>query len=934
MAIKTIPIGDFSKGMTPAVVDKKSRGWKTLENVEHNDLIGAVTPRDGLTDCPLFSGGTTFGEDIASRTIVPSATDEAWMYTGVNTKPRLSQIGDWVTFVPELYWSIEPQQVHYVQGFDISGVYAVGTWAASNPNAKMKLTLYRANITQELYTMANGQQDTRWVYDLGAPLASDDVAIGALTSSDTTLQFRFASQVTLAPGSTYLLKVELTDLSVALSSACDIGFSSMNFTNNYQYFNFLVLQGSIKYSYVTIKNLTFSNGYVQGAIFGPNTRGGFIEDTMHVAATPSALIAVTNGPTNGPSVLASTDTQTTKNILPAAYDGSKYVPTYKLPNERYGMSMLRDGNSHIIAFLSNLMQSAGDGHILFWDDRTERGVSLANSSCVQGDIVYVGANSASNANGNQYSTVGTLLAGVFQYGVRYVYAAGASELVAGPRVRCGSKHNIITGTSEDPKTDGVAIKVQVKTVPDASNIPLGIEIYRRAVLNDYDQEDSRLDANAWKQIAYAKYTPAAAGQLAAIAGVYCTGDFPQTFTITDHTARVRADDIITINAGTTASVTVDAGQAWAYVSTQDGSAGIQVGDYFTPPGVPVSPQPCFVFNYNERTIALGDKDNKSTVYFSFDSLLDFYADNAFTLDLPPVDYFLTAGFTLGGNAYVASPHKIWRIIEVSDSLPYYKIEPVAGMDGVGIISPKTLIVVGGLAYFLSPEGFVAFNGTDKAIISGDIDNILKQIPSDYIDAAGVKVNPNEADCFYPPYLAEAVYDETRKNIYLAIPANSTDHNTRCLKYSLSTRLWSEVAIDDFRGFIQVNNNGVSIRTVNMFMGMNYKGKMDMVTSVPSDIPSTLESYDIALPQKGRVKLMTIYGTGTVNVTIYINRSSTAAVTKTAVTLKEDGTDIPINRDCFEFRYKIDAVTSDDFMLTAPPDFTIETQGQKIRGDVE
>jgi hypothetical protein len=57
------------------------------------------------------------------------------------------------------------------------------------------------------------------------------------------------------------------------------------------------------------------------------------------------------------------------------------------------------------------------------------------------------------------------------------------------------------------------------------------------------------------------------------------------------------------------------------------------------------------------------------------------------------------------------------------------------------------------------------------------------------------------------------------------------------------------------------------------------------------------------------------------------------VTKLNVTLSLDGTQIPLNILGFEFRYKIEGISS-DFMLTTSPKVDIVGSGIKARRDVE
>lgn len=349
------------------------------------------------------------------------------------------------------------------------------------------------------------------------------------------------------------------------------------------------------------------------------------------------------------------------------------------------------------------------------------------------------------------------------------------------------------------------------------------------------------------------------------------------------------------------------------------------------------PTPSWLFDYNGRIFAVGDYAYKNTIFFTKDWETDFLTDNSTTLPVPIGDRILTCGTEHGASAYVFSESSTTRITETSTELPYYKVEAVEGMTGIGCVSPKTLIKIFGRLFFLSKQGFVMFDGSSYQVISNDIDDIIKDnISFKYVDANGNEVTDVETQpCFYIPYHADAIYANKERCIYLAIPTDESvyDPTYRVFKYNIRLSKWSEVTLPQFRSFVREQGIAEKARYLGKDGYMRVIGNGTNTDSyspvvVNASINSIIESHDIDLGTESIVKYLTLVGEGRVNIEIFTRKEvTTPDVTLNDFDLSAEDNDIPLNLPCRFVRIKLTVVQSTTFKLTQEPILTCYTNGK-------
>jgi len=872
MARQIVPLGNIGKGITPNISDKSSDGWKQLDNVERDDQLGAITCRDGLRSSALYTGGDAPGSSLITTTISPSSSDVSIYHQRL----AYSYYSDWVTTTPVLGYNYVADKHYYVNSIVLGAFSATADWSARNPNSKITVTL-RKVVTEPQRTYVSGTSGP-WYYTylwtLTDTLGTATLPIGSLGTAEENLVFNLGENIEIEVGQQYYLQIAFTDLTVGMSAAFSVYWRGP-YLDYYKFSTSWLIGGkefSHPYSSMGISTTFIGNAPVTGAI----------DNLVYAEKYKDTLIAVTNVADKG-ILNVSEDKLTLKDITPTDCN---------TPDEQYGVSVLYKDGVYLMSFLSALMQSSYDtNNILYYQpgnakalliEQVKENINITTTASAQPPLWY-------------------------QYGVQYKFSAVTSTIQDLPRFSTLSNNGVgrdstwtnDAGINEPPPFNAPTPKltIPIKNLLSSPAVPTEILIYRKAIKN-YNfppfNTKTMLDGQSYQMI----YR-------------YVVPDYGN-ITLTP-------DNLV-----------------W-----EDNVARVESGEFFIAPNiayevvtdVAVYPTPDFLFDYNGRTFALGDRYNKNVVYFSKDSVADFYADNAFTLQLPKEDYFLSAGFELGESAFIASPHSMWRITETSNTLPYYRIEKVRGLDTTGIIAPKTIVQAQGLTYFLAEEGFMAFNGSSANNISLEINNYIKGIIKEYVDKTGKPVNPGTTDCYYAPYLAEAIYDDNKNAIYLAIPFGNVKTNNVAFKYNLLTKSWETLTIEDFRGFVRGLDNGVTVRTNDLIIDVTDTSKVDTVYGVTDNIVSTIETNDTVLPDKARINRIIIYGEGNINFYAYTNRGETPKVTKLGVTLSLDGTDIPLNILGFEFRYKIEG-TSSNFKLTASPKVLVTSDGFKSRRDVE
>jgi hypothetical protein len=355
------------------------------------------------------------------------------------------------------------------------------------------------------------------------------------------------------------------------------------------------------------------------------------------------------------------------------------------------------------------------------------------------------------------------------------------------------------------------------------------------------------------------------------------------------------------------------------------------------------PKPCYIEAYNKRLMAMGDPLYPRNLFFSKDEYTDFFADNSTELPFPSGDTHGTAMIELGNNLYCFSEHSTIRVTETSTELPYYNIEPVEGMQGIGCIAPNTIIKAFGRIYFLSREGFIEFNGVTFKILSTEIDDVIKSLDFNYYNASSnvtaetVVSNPMKQPCYYKPYLSQAIYNADDTCIYLILGLDSNilmkannEYTIPTLKaniiykYNIKLNKWSTILTENFyvNSLVKslAQDNGLEIINNGLLILFNQTS----VTSqeLGTGIVSTVENNDIDLGDTIFIKSIRFVGKGTVNVYIYKDKSDMPKVTKLSKELNENkGTEIILNFTARYLRFKIEAVSTtavpvdDRFKLT-------------------
>lgn len=363
------------------------------------------------------------------------------------------------------------------------------------------------------------------------------------------------------------------------------------------------------------------------------------------------------------------------------------------------------------------------------------------------------------------------------------------------------------------------------------------------------------------------------------------------------------------------------------------------------------PKPCYIEAFNNRLMALGDPLYPRYLFFSKDAYTDFYADNSTELPFPTGDTHGTAMVALGDNLYCFSENSTIRVTETSTELPYYRIEPVEGMQGIGCIAPNTIIKAFGKVYFLSREGFIEFNGVSFKILSTPIDDVIKSLDFKYYSqATGLEVeNPMKQPSFYKPFLAQAIYNPQDTCIYLMLPLTVTvsqfddvyvpiSRETTIYKYNLKLNKWSTLNISwgGVASFVKSLGNETEVAYFNQLselekMTENKYDDTERQGFVVTNIPCTLENNDVDLGENVFIKSITITGTGNVNIYIYKDKSDTAKVTKLNKKLNETrGAEIVLNITARFLRVKIVSVDSVNFKLTDDIYITAVNTGHKTK----
>ena len=358
------------------------------------------------------------------------------------------------------------------------------------------------------------------------------------------------------------------------------------------------------------------------------------------------------------------------------------------------------------------------------------------------------------------------------------------------------------------------------------------------------------------------------------------------------------------------------------------------------------PQPAYIEGYNQRLMALGDPEYPRNLFFSKDYYVDFLADNNVELPFPTGDPMGVGMVELGDSLYCMSENSTVRVTETSTVLPYYRFEPVEGLQGIGCISPKTILKAFGKAYWLSKEGVIEFNGTSYRIISTPINNIIKQIDLNYYDSNGnIVSDPMKQVSYYKPFKGDAVYDSNNTSIYLAIPVFAsggagysivqdiyTTPLTYIYKYNLKTESWSTLTLSNFRSFIKTQGNENFVSWVDIFgnlFSLTGYGKQDL----SGNIASVIESIDIDFGEETMFNALNLTGEGTVDIDIYLRKETTARISLTNKTLNKEGIAVPLNLMGRHFRYKITVKNNATFKMTQDPFIEYTQNGIKNRRSI-
>lgn len=555
--------------------------------------------------------------------------------------------------------------------------------------------------------------------------------------------------------------------------------------------------------------------------------------------------------------------------------------------ENYGMVCAYDGNKHYIAFLSTLLQSA----------------NVRNSS--KGDILVYDGRELPSANnyafrlGYEAPSVSNILFGVTNQTQQPFYNVETRQF----KYSFTYADSFITNTIESPIYE------------------YGVEQYKPETMILHLQRNSL------------KTYAVGVTEIKVYHRKWGTGNTAESIEDVEYTlyATLNGSELDEREVGDDLN---DNYVRFVYNFSGAGAEGgtLVEGDTF------VIPKTAYVVIYNGRTFALGDVEYPNYVYFTDTSYTDFKADNNFILDIPADDPCLVCGAVLGNSLYVFSQHSTWRITETSTNLPYYTVEKVRGMEGIGCIAPKTLINSFGRLFFLSSEGFIEFNGSTYKILSTPIDDKIKELNQNYYDSTGKLVlYPRNKAVTFAPYNANATYDADTQSIYLSLPLTETE----VYRYFIKADLWDKIEVPNYVGFVKglegklayFTNGSLGLKLTDTGTGKDIDIENTFGSAVYTDINCTLESIDIPFPDRTLFSSLVIYGTGTIDLWVYNNRSDTARVTKLSKTLSENGTEIPLNIQGEEIRYKIENVSLTEFSIKKVV-LVYKSNGKKAKGDIE
>jgi hypothetical protein len=1015
------PLVKLTEGLIKGISEQKKTAYRTLSDVEYNELLGGVTTREGVVASDLVYGGSSILVDQSIVTnnarmleftypdrfpLTANPLTDAWWVDARAVVP--SEDRSFYQFDPITGWkggqpifgivfgntsdsSSNPRgmtvkDIKAFKGLRLKQFFAAGTVLADNPNLTLELT-WRKLVTPT--TVWN-----RWDMVAQDPAVVSPFSVGSavwtvstpLTSSNiqtyvtgtTTLNFadiivdtpltQFPLDSAAIEDSLYLLQISFGNVDTAFTETSTIGFLGMEpfvsaFTSaglgnrNCGYF---YNDGQYAPRGNTVTPLIGITNAKEAVLYGHMPLVYALESFSWSVALNDAIIENTidawDNKLNQIVLTADANGENTKFFNQALEDVTQDTTLNELYPETMGIQCINtpDTNTYLIqrntALQCQGVSTSGKGEIMYYKKDNTR-VQPSKGLIKYDSTGFTYTNDGQTTSSTDYAS----LRMYFSYKIKYM---DGSESSYSEPVYYYFKHktssNVTVGSQEVTTYVFPDVTINMGSVIKRLYGSEGFYTIYNGVFNtDLGQVSSIEIATAYygeirrggTRYYYVGHgTPTTMAVIADLS-VNVNNDTSQPcfFSYIPGTSDLAIN--IRLNPNFEFELSVPSGMSSSIDVKVNINGGYVLGDFIYTNNRSLTvidelfiPKPFCLELFNNRLLAGGDPIYPKTLFFTRDNYTTFLKSDATELPLAAGDTRIVSINELGGVLYAFGESSTVRVLEISDSFPFYRVESPEQLIGLGTLSPMTMIKANGRLYFLSSQnGFVEFNGTQFRTISHDIEGYIKGVDYKYYSSAGVRVT----DPFTQPTqcsagLASAYYDSTNDSIYLALPYNDRAQITVILKLHIPSGKWSTVDFTLFKNFVKTQGLTTGIHwfdTAGAFHTLAEGSKSDS-QKTDTNIYSVLETTDIDFGEETQFDALTLYGTGTVKLEVYVRKSDTATVTIDNITLDEAGTDVYLGVTGRHLRIKLTVNTSTTFRLTEDPIIYGKNNGIKGSQDKE
>ena len=343
-----------------------------------------------------------------------------------------------------------------------------------------------------------------------------------------------------------------------------------------------------------------------------------------------------------------------------------------------------------------------------------------------------------------------------------------------------------------------------------------------------------------------------------------------------------------------------------------------------------TPRPVDFCMVKGHIIAAGDPEYPASIFPSRDYRTDFYIDDIHNVSLPVGDSYFTACTNFLDDGFVFSAHGTWRVRQVSTSAPYFQVQQVSSRLGC-ITTSKGIVQYGQTLLIPTAEGLMWFDGYNYRPADQTINNVFNTIPhkEQLISLGGT---PTLSVGHIPAFEVSGVFDSTAKNILYVMPKEGANALRTVYALNVGIGQWSTYTLpvspigdiefffpnhkDGGVGFVTAGKIGQPARIYNLMEELGEDYPYDTGLNGYT-IPTILEIQDINFGEQTSFQKLRLWGKGTIDVSIYLDREVDAVATYTDIVLDdigEIGTELNLGWIGTYFRYKITVKDSDTFLL--------------------